>query len=72
MRGLILVLLVVIGGCSVQGSAIFSQGLVTNWNHDGFKSLKDGVEIMFSVENRDYEKLDETLVGVSTRDRKKS
>ena len=70
MKLVYFILVVLLSGCTIQGNAIYSQGLITGWQHNDFKNTLHGVEIFFSVENRDYIKLDETFVGVTTKDRK--
>jgi hypothetical protein len=64
-----IVLIVLLSGCSVKGEVIYSQGLIVDWAHSDFKNSNDGVEILFSVENKEYLKLNETLLGVVTKDR---
>ncbi|MDR6984486.1 hypothetical protein J2X32_003130 [Rheinheimera pacifica] len=70
MKKINLVFVFILSACTVQGKAIYSQGVISGWEHNGFKNTKNGVEILFSVENRDYITLDETLVGITTKDRK--
>ncbi len=70
MRLLILIVVVFLTSCTVTGNAISSQGLVHGWEHSGFRNIKSDIELVFYVENDDYISLNETLVGVKTKDRK--
>ncbi len=70
MRLLVLIITVFFTGCTIEGSVISSQGLVQGWEHSGFRNIKSDIELVFYVENDDYLSLNETLVGIKTKDRK--
>ena len=72
MRLLVLIVTIFLTGCTVRGNVISSQGLIEGWQHSGFKSINNDIQMLFYVENDDYLSLDETLVGVTTKDRKAS
>ncbi len=70
MKLFYMILVIFLSGCSVQGNVVSSQGLVKGWEYSGFRSIKNGVEVIFYAENDAYISLNEKLVGVTTKDRK--
>ena len=69
MKFLYLIIVVFLSACAVQGNVLSSQGLINGWDHSGFRNMKDGVVMVFHVENKDRIKLAETLVGITIKDR---
>ena len=71
MKFLNLIIVVFLSACAVQGNVLSSKGLINGWDHSGFRNMRDGVEILFYVDNDDRIRLDETLVGITINDRLK-